>query len=173
LPSFDDILKRASLATDTVPLCLAGDLLEQLGQLERQLADAKPATSLEDTSPKRAIAERIVELQAEMREATVDFHLRAMPSRKWSIFYNERPERAEGESAEDWESRYFPWQAQLVSRTCVDPEMTVDQVVELADQLHFHAWAILSGRAYILNMGEVDVPNSDAASVLSQDSETT
>lgn len=171
--SFDDIRKLASLATDTVPLCLAGELLEQLGQLERQLADAQPATNLEGVSPKRAIAERIVELQEEMREATVDFHLRAMPSREWTAFYLDQPERTEGEPAKDWEARYFPWRAELVARTCVDPEMTVEQVGELADLLHFHAWAILAGRAYMLNMGEVDVPNSEAASVLSQDSETT
>lgn len=171
--TFDDVRKLASRPTEVVSLCLAGELVEQLAQLEVQLAAAKPPTNLGEVSPKRAIAEQIVALQDEMREATVDFHLRALPSRQWTVLWAGQPQRKEDESAEDWEPRYFAWQAQVVSQVCVEPAMDVEEVGELVDLLHFIAWQKLYTRAYVLNMGEVDVPNSEAASELTRDSEQT
>jgi hypothetical protein len=170
---FDDIRKLATRPTRVVSLCLAGDLVEQIDQLERQLADAKPPVSLGDASPKRLIAEQIVALQDQMRESTVDFHLRALPSRKWSHLLVERPERKENEPAQEWEPRLFAWQAEVTSQTCVDPVMTAEQVGELVDELHFKAWAELSTACYLLNMGDVDIPNSEAASELIGTSEQT
>lgn len=174
--SFDDIAKLATRPSRVVSLCLAGELVEQIDDLERQLAQAGEATSVSEVSPKRAIAEAIVALQEQMREATVDFHLKALPARAWSVLVADRPERIEpkeGEPAEEWEPRIFAWQAELVSRTCVDPVMSVEQVGELVDLLHFRAWSQLYSQAYVLNMGEVDVPNSEAASELTRDSEQT
>lgn len=173
MANFDDVRKLASRPTRVVSLCLAGELVEQIGQLERQAAEVKPAASLGEVSPKRAIAEQIVALQEQMREATVDFHLRAWPSREWGAFFADQPQRKEGESGEDFEPRYYAWQAQMVAKTCINPEMDVDQVGELVDLLHYRAWAELATAAYILNMGEVDVPNSAAASELTRDSEQT
>jgi hypothetical protein len=171
--NFDDVKKLASRPSRVVPLCLAGELVEQIDELERELVKAPEATSLAEGSPKRVIAEAIVGLQEQMREATVEFHLRALPAREWSVFFADRPERKENESAEDWEPRIFAWQAEMVSRSSADPVMSVEQVGELVDLLHHRAWATLSTHAYLLNMGEVDVPNSEAASELTRDSEQT
>jgi hypothetical protein len=173
MANFDDVRKLATRPTRIVALCLAGELVEQLDRLERQLADAKPPVSLGDASPKRVIAEQILALQEEMREATVEFHLRALPSRQWGHLLVERPERKENEPAKEWEPRLFAWQAEVTARTCVDPEMTAEQVGELVDELHFRAWAVLSTACYTLNMGDVDIPNSEAASELIGTSEQT
>jgi hypothetical protein len=170
--SFDDVKKLASRPTATVSLCLAGELFERHAQLVRQLEDAAPAASVGEASPKRVIAEQIVALEEEMREATVDFHLRAKPSREWGVLFADQPQRKKenseewAESAEEWEPRWFAWQARMVSATCVDPEMDVEQVGELVDLVNYRAWGELATKAYILNMGEVDVPNSEAASEL-------
>jgi hypothetical protein len=171
--TFHDVTKLASRPTDTVSLCLAGELVEEHAQLERQLEDAPAATSVSEVSPKRVIAEQIVALQEQMKEATVEFHLRALPSRQWGVLFADQPQRKEGESAEDWEPRWFAWQAQMVSRTCLDPAMDAEQVGELVDLLHYRAWVELATKSYVLNMGEVDVPNSAAASELTRDSEQT
>lgn len=171
--TFDDIKKLASRPTDVVSLCLAGELVEEHARLERALATAAPATSLGEASPKRAIAEQILTVQEQMAEATIDFHLRALPARQWNLFWIGRPERGEDEDAEDYEPRLFTWQAEMVSRTCVEPEMTVEQVGELVDLLHAYSWTVLATRVTVLNMGEVDVPNSAAASELTRDSEQT
>jgi hypothetical protein len=139
MANFDDIKKLASRPSRVVSLCLAGELVEQIDDLERQLVEAGAATSLAEVSPKRAIAEQIVALQEQMRESTIDFHLRALPAREWSVFLADRPERKENEPASEWEPRIFGWQAEMVSRSCVDPVMGVEQVGELVDLLHGRA----------------------------------
>lgn len=171
--TFDDIKKLATRPTEVVPLCLAGELVEEHARLERSLLEAKPPTSLEEVSPKRAIAEQILAVEEQMAEATVDFHLRALPSRQWGVLYADSPQRKEDEPAADWEPRLFAWQAEMVSRTCFEPAMTAEQVGELVDDLHFYSWTALERKAFILNMGSVNVPNSVAASELIGNSEQT
>jgi len=170
---FDEIKKRASLPTKILPLCLAGEVMEEIDDLERQLAEAKPSENLEERSPKLVIAEQIAEAQERMREATVDFHLRAMGARTWSAFYAGQPERRDGESGTEWDERIYPWYAELVSRSCTDPVMSVEQVAELVDLINGRSWAELTNTCFLLNAGKVDIPNSDAASALIRSSEQT
>lgn len=170
--NFDDIKKKASLATRVVSLCLAGELVEQISILERQLAELRPATSLDGTGRQQLIAQ-IEELREQMRESTVDFHLMAMGARAWGRFYATKPTRNDGESDEDWESRIFGWQADMVSRCCTNPIMTPDQVGELVDLIHHRSWVELGSAGILLNQDELDIPNSVAASDLTLDSEQT
>ena len=75
MTSFDDIKRRATLPTRTVSLCLAGELVDEIEQLEQQWAESPPPTNIGDGT-KRALAEQIQAKRAEMAEDTVDFHLR-------------------------------------------------------------------------------------------------
>lgn len=168
-----DIKKRASLPTDTVSLCVAGELVDRLARLEAQLAAVKSATSLGDGGERRAIAEQIVALQEEMRASTVEFRLRALDSRAWSAFWAGWPVRQETETTAVWNARIWPTYLELVSRTCVDPTLTTEETDELAGLLHGSAWNRLVNAALALNMGDIDVPNSDAASALTENSEQT
>jgi len=170
--NFDDVKKLASLPTRTVPLCLAGELVEEIAQLELQLAEAPPPTSLGDGT-RRQLAEQIVDLQERMRESTVDFHLLAKSAREWSKFWPTLPVREEKETGEQWGERIFPFYADMVSRSCTDPVMSVEQAGELADLLHMRSWDRLVSNCLNLNMGEVEVPNSVAASELTRTSEQT
>lgn len=176
MASFDDVIKLATLATRTVPLCLAGELVDEIAQLELQLAEAVPPTNLGDASPKRLIAERIIALQERMQESTRGFALRAFPSHgpdSWSKFWAKMPTRGEKEPADEWDDRIFPFYAELVSRSCFDPLMTVDQVTLLAESLHNRSWSDLVNGCLNLNMSELDIPNSVAASELTGSSEQT
>lgn len=173
MADFAAVRKLASLPTRIVSLCLAGELVEQIEQLKRQFADAKPATNIGEASPKRVIAEQIVAAQEEMRESTVDFKLQALGSRTWSIFWGGIPTRGEKESQDSWEPRIFPFYAEMVSRSCVEPKMTVEEVGELADMVHARAWLDLANSCIALNMGDLDIPNSVAASELIGTSEQT
>jgi hypothetical protein len=156
-----------------VSLCLAGELVDQIEVLERQLAEAKAPTNMGEASPKRAIAEQIADLQEQMRESTVDFHLRAMGARRWSRFWAAIPAREEKDTDEGWDEKIFPHYAELISKSCVDPEMTAEQVAELADMVNGSAWNRLAMGCLSLNQGDVDVPNSAAASELIGTSEQT
>lgn len=175
---FDEIKKLASLPTQIVPLCLAGELVAEITRLERQLERTPKPTSLGDSS-RRVIAEQILAVQEQMRESTVEFHLQAMGPRVWSRFWANQPTRKEpkgdqpGESDEEWEARAFPFYAELVARSCVDPPMSTEQVGELCDLLHTSAWNRLATACIRLNTDEVDVPNSVAASELIGNSEQT
>lgn len=169
MSSFDDLKKRATLPTRVVPLCLAGELVEQIAGLERQLAELKPATSLEG-SPRQGILEQIAAIQAEMRESTMDFKLRALGARAWGVFWARMPVRDKDELDEPWNERVFPFYLELISRSCVDPEMSPAQVDELADLLHSNAFNVLVSNCLALNMGALDVPNFDAVSELTRDS---
>ena len=110
MTDFDAVKKLATLPTRTVSLCLAGELVDEIAQLEVQLAEVKPATNLGDVSPKRAILEAMEDIRARMREATVEFRLQALRARPWALFYAAMPTRKENEADEDWEPRNFAWQ---------------------------------------------------------------
>lgn len=176
MADFDAVLKLATLPTRTVSLCLAADLVDEIDRLETQLAEAKPPTSLGDVSPKRAIAEQIAELQERMRESMVGFRLRALPSHgplTWPKLWAKHPVRKENESDDEWDDRLFPFYAEMVSVSCFDPVMSVEQVDELATLLHQRAWSKLVTGCMALNGEEVDIPNSAAASELIGNSEQT
>jgi hypothetical protein len=149
----------ASLPEETLPLCLAGNLVGELADLQRQRAEAGPATSIGERSPGAVLDDQIGELAERMKAATVVFKLRAMDGKKWDAHYAVMPTRAKDETDEDWLPRRFVWVAQMVALTCVDPVMTGEQVGELVDRLHGLAWDRLSNKCWVLNQGEVEAPN--------------
>lgn len=174
MTDFETIKSRATLPTRIVSLCLAGELVEEIRQLEQELANAKPPANLGEVPPKRVIAEKIAAAQERMRESTQDFHLRALGARKWSKFWATMPVRAEGETADVWDERVFPFYAEMVALCCAAPVLSIEEVTELAeDVLHSSAWNRLANSCLALNMGEVDIPNSAAASELIGTSEQT
>jgi hypothetical protein len=171
--NFDDLKKRATLPTRVVSLCLAGELVERIAGLERQLAEIKPATSLEGT-PRQAILEEIVATQDEMRESTVEFKLRALGARAWARFWATWPVREEGETDQAWDERIFPTYLETIARSCVDPGRSPEQGEELAtDLLHYRAFDQLVRECVALNRADVDIPNFDAASDMTGTSEQT
>jgi hypothetical protein len=172
---FDEVRKRASRPTRTVPLYLDGEAVGELEELERQLESAPAPKNLGDGT-RREIAERILEVQQRLEESLVTFKLMALPVRgedSWILLVERQPTRAEGESAEVWQGRIFPWYAEMVSRTVIDPAMSVEQVCELVDLLHQASWNTLAGACLDVNGRKVDVPNSAAASVLTSGSDET
>jgi hypothetical protein len=169
---FADIRKRATLPTRTVSLCLAGELAEELVGLEQQFLQLGPAENLAD-SRKRELADEITAKREEMRDASVDFRLRALPAREWSKLWAHYPVKEEKEDGDAFEERAWPFYAEVVSRVCVDPQMSVEQVGELCDLIHSKAYNDLANACLALNSREIDIPNSVAASELTPTSEQT
>lgn len=165
MPTFEEVMAVVALPEDTVPLCLAANLAAEVADLQRQRDEAPPAASIGERSPAALLDERIAEVAERMKAATVDFKLRAIGGREWEPFFLSRPTRGDDEAEDDWGARWFPWMAELVSRTCVDPVMTADQVGELVDRLHAAAWSQLQTACWVLNTGRVEAPNfSDVSS---------
>jgi len=168
MTDFDQVKKLASKRRRTIPLCVDGASQDEHEVLERRLAATPPPVSLGDTT-RRDLAEQIVAVEERMREATFEFKLEALPVRGegcWESLVGKQPDRDDGESDDAFRQRLFPWFAEVVSRTVIDPVMTPDQVGELVDDLNEAAWMELINGCLELNRGLLNVPNSSAASEL-------
>lgn len=169
---FEAVKKLATRPVRTVPLYLDGETADEIEQLERRLEELPAPTSLGD-SARQELAEQIVEAQNRMRESLVEFKLVAMPVRgpdSWTLFVARQPERAEKETDDAWQERIYPWYAEMVSRTVVEPAMSVEQVGELCDLLNNGSWMSLVNQCLDVNGRKLDVPNSEAASALTRNS---
>jgi hypothetical protein len=168
--TFADVMARATPKQDTVSLCLAGHLVADLHDLQRQLAAApKVGASLAERSPSVALTEQIETLLEQMRASTVVFRLQRIHPKEWAPFYATMPVgKADDPTFID---EWFAWTADLVARTCIEPVMTVDEVGQLVDTLNEAEWTELSDAAWRLNTGKVSVPFFAAASDQTQASE--
>lgn len=171
---FSALLKSAKLPERTVEICLRGDLVAEHEEAERQLEQAQRAQgdSLAGNGA-GAIAERIEALEAEMREASYTFRLRALSRPAWRDLLKEHPPRR-GEDGEmlqpdgalgiDSETFF----AAMIRACLVDPALTVGQWSELEQALTDRQFDTLSDAAWALNRREVDIPFSRAASRMRQ-----
>jgi hypothetical protein len=172
---FDDVVKRATRATRVVSLYLDGAAQGEIDEKSARLAALPPPTSLGDDR-RRQLREDIDADRERIRDSRTDFRLAAMPVRgdnSWISLMSRTPIRREGESDQAWQVRYFPWLAELVAATVIDPVMDVDQVGELCDLLQPGAWQELAGTCLDVNAGKVDVSNFEPASAPTPDSAPT
>src|SRR4051812_32715624 len=88
------MLAEAKLPESTVMICLRGDLAADHEAAERDLvqAEKKGAESLAGAGVAE-IVDRIEALEAEMREHTYEFRLRALPRADWRALCNSHPPR--------------------------------------------------------------------------------
>ena len=166
---FDDVRKLATVATRTVPLCLAGEVLDEVDALQAQLAATPKQRNLGDAT-RRELTELLAGAQERMREATVAFRLRAMHPKAWTALLARQPTREDKEDLEVYQGRIYPWHAEVVAGTVVEPAMNVGQVDELVGLINGGTWMTLAGACMQLNGGKVDIPNFDAASAPTPDS---
>lgn len=164
----EEALAGAELPETTVELCLRRDLVAQFRDLERQLATAsREVPSLGERAPARVVAEQLEALREEMTRRSVRFRLRAMPALDWSVFHTRMPQRGNDDDAEKYaRDKWYPWVAELVSRCCVDPKMSVEQIGRLVDRLSAAQWDELCDAAWGLNANREGVPFSEAASAV-------
>jgi hypothetical protein len=143
----ESVIKGASLAETTVPLCLAGHLQGEYEALERQLADAAAfvGDSLAGGGRVEA-AQRMEELRAEMTEHLVSFRLRALPSTDWSDLLAAHP----GRHAEELFNPVTLAPA-AVAACAVEPAMTVEQYGRLAARLTHGQQEALVDAVWTLN----------------------
>lgn len=164
---FRDVIAAAKLPEKVVPLCLRGDLAAQVDELEAQLAQTRPSERMVPNPERVALAQQIEALQDEMKASTVAFRLRALPRREFRALTKEHPPR-DGEPQDQMAGvntdTYF---LAVVRRCLVEPELTEDEFVNLADNvLSSGQWRKLQESAASLNMDDVSVPFSATASIL-------
>lgn len=167
MTDFEALLAKAKLRESTVTLCLREDLVAQYERLDAQLrtADRQPV-SLGDRSPAAVIAEQMEALRQEMLAAEQTFLMRAWPARKWAAYRDSMPARQKGQTDAEYAETWHAAVCDMVSRVCVDPVMTPQQVEQLVDHLSEAQWLKLSNAAWDINSTGQAIPFSVAASAI-------
>lgn len=119
-PSLGDIIAAATPAERVVTVCVAGALIAEHQELERELeaaqrADTRVRLGQAPTAPK--IAQRIEKLQERMREHTYLFRFRSLTPKRWADLLAEHPD-PDGKRAFNVDT--FPPAA--IAACCVEPE---------------------------------------------------
>lgn len=176
-PSTADKLKAAKLPERTVDICLRGDLQAQWEDLHRQLADieARQAVDkrLNSAGQTGKIGQQIADLQEQMRADTIVFRLRALSRRAWNDLLKEHPPRKDDETDTTLGynvDAFIPAaiQACTYSPDDLDDVTWADLLDERLTEFQFVA---LQNACMALNVRQVSVPNSYAASRILRGSE--
>lgn len=108
-----DILARIQpkLAEESTEICLRPDLLDSYAEATEALAEAHANRAKEDkrmasnatpeARAEREAAERVQEVEAELKAASVEFHFRALPKDEMRALKDEHPPR-KGNDIDTW-----------------------------------------------------------------------
>jgi hypothetical protein len=178
--TFQDKIANAKLPRLTVPICLRGDLVAEIEQLDRELvaAGSSPSTGMEDGARLRELAERIEALRTEMREDgnNHDFILQALPTRDYRALKAQHPPRLDDDGdvvAEDHVLRanIDTLAEPLLRACCVDPVLDDATWRSVEPILSDGQYDDLVKAAIVVNQGAVRVPFSRAASKVMRSTE--
>lgn len=174
MKSFKQMLDGAKPHQRTVPICLRGDLVGQIEDLERQLADAEKsgsigADSIESEPDTLRLAREIEDLRTEMQDSTYTFVLQALRTTEYRALKDKHPPRENDEGevvAEDRviDANYDTFLEPLLRACCVDPVLDDETWAETEPKLSDNQYTQLLTLAYYANAGTVNVPFSRAAS---------
>jgi len=162
--SIEDILKAAKPREKTILVCIRGDLAGEAERLQDELSrvseDWEPS-DLTDVHPGRAIAEQLKAVHAQVREAEEPFTLRYIGDRAYSDLLAAHPPQSDEEA---FDSVAFP--RALVAASCVQPEMSEEQVIELFEVINEGEIKKLFDAAWDVHNSSDVIPFSLAASAL-------
>lgn len=170
LKNFKAMIAEAKLPERTVEICLRGDLVAEHEQAERELEQAQKQTA--DSlagSGVGELVERIESLEAEMRDSTVTFTLRALSRPQYRALSLEHPPRRDEDGAVVEDDRGMGFNVDtfydaIIRRSVVDPEMDAGDWDALLDRITDRQFELLGAAAFLLNRADVDIPFSLAAS---------
>lgn len=148
----------------TVPIVLAGDLAAEHALLEAELARVSQSwepNNLADPDPRRSLAARIAELQAQMRDSEVHVRLRALQGTAWSDLLAAHPGRGPKESFNP-----VTLQAPALAACAVDPLLSDADAAELLGMLAEADQNRLFEAIWTINTEALAVPFSLTASAV-------
>lgn len=168
-------IAAARLPERSVELCLRGDLVAELQELQRDLVDAQREdevhASLDGGAPVE-IAQKIQALREEMLEYTLVLTLHALPRRKWTGMVAAHPPRDGNDADKVMGLNQETFFDALVRACVVEPNLDAADWAELDDKLSDGQWQALVNAAWAVNARDVDVPFSRRASQILANYET-
>jgi hypothetical protein len=169
--TWGDLAAEHKPRTDTVRVCMRGDLVAEIGRLEQQLPALERADAMSN-DPDRApeLARRILDLQAEAAAHEREFVFTAIGQRAWSGLLADHPPTDEQRQAgADHNPETFPYEA--VARSCTNVAGTATDVQVLADRLSLGDWSKLWNCCLAVNLGGTVLPKCVGATALLQHSD--
>lgn len=169
MSTFKEKLAAARLPERIVPICLRGDLVADHEAAERELEQAqKTANDSLAGNGVGPIVDRIEALEAEMREHTHDFRLRALPKPAWRVLVGEHPPRRNEDGsmvdADRSGINSATFYDALIRACLIDPVLDDEDWADLVEALTDRQYDDLADSAWALNRHEVSIPFSRAAS---------
>lgn len=160
-------VKAATRPETSVPIPMAGHLIAEHEELDRQLVELLRTApkSLAGPPPEaREVAERITAIEAELAASVVAFRVRAMGKTKWRKLVAEHTPRPDNDS--DLRAGYNVESfAEVAVRKCViEPAMDQATWDTFIDDLSDGGYEQLTDAMWKVNRSSVSVPFSRAAS---------
>lgn len=183
LKNFKTMLAEAKLPEKTIQVCLRGDLAGEFEQLKQLLSDAQNdrADALDAGADVAELAGQLEALRQEMLTHTYPFKVRALPQREFRALRTEHPPRmvdAAGDvKVHDDDSGFgvnmVTFFDTLVRRCVVDPVLDDAEWDDLlGEKLTSSQYDALALAAWFVNVRDVDIPFSYAASKIIRSSAT-
>lgn len=166
MTTIDDLLAEVTAREKTVKILLRQDMLIEHERLDAELVAELHADNEENRDPLGpALAERLVEFEAEIEAAKRPFRFRAIGKRAWADLLAEHPPTKEQLAATNGRIDHNPETLPIVAiaASCVDPPMTVEQVGKLEQALNLAQFEKLWAGCLDANVGSADSPKSFAA----------
>lgn len=166
--TIDDLLAEITAREKTVRILLRQDLIAEHARLDDELVAAAKVDATENRDPVGpALAERILELEAEIEAAKRLFRFRAVGKKAWADLIAQHPptpEQLKGHGRLDHNPETFPVAA--IAASCIGPKMTVEQVAKLELELNLAQFEILWSGCLDANVGGSDSPKSLVAPLI-------
>lgn len=167
--SWDDIKKRREPARATVTVCLSQEIIDELMRLDEELAEARREDrrhegELSYTPRAKAIADKIVELEAQKADNEVEFVFQEIPRAKWNVLM--RTHGPTKEQRREGITRFNPetFTPVALAASAVSPPLTDEQAKELCAEWSEGEVQRLFAAVLSANMGERHIPKSVTAS---------
>jgi hypothetical protein len=170
------LLAGATMAERRVPICLRGDLYADIQRLNADLVvildNIGRDGRLAGNTDAQRIKDQIEAAQAEMRDHTVDFRIRAISRIAWTELRAAHPPRKDEPADENLRINIDTFTAALLPMSIVEPEIDGDTWAELNAVLTDKQYEDLASAAFAVNLGDTSVPFSPAVSRMMRNSES-
>lgn len=172
MATIDEILAKAEdpayhrVVTARIP-AVSHELREEHARLDALLLTLTSDT-IDDHPDLADTALRIAEIEAEIEQSMIEFRFRSIGNRAWADLIRKHPPTPKQLTVHrqlDHNPETFPYEA--IAASCVDPEMTVDDVRRLhgSPMIDVAAWTTLWGACLDANV-QAAAPKSLAAGLI-------
>jgi small-conductance mechanosensitive channel len=164
VPSIEEVLGKIKVPVRAVRICLDADLQAEHDELTARLDVLRRETqaTMGQSSEAKEVAERIREVEAEMRESEVTFKFRGLTKAGLRKLFDRFPPPEDTNLTWDVEEGSYA----LLAASAVSPTMTEEQAKQLLEQMSQGHADRMVGAAWLASTGSTSIPFSERASAL-------